>query len=245
MREIIIKFGQVKTILLITLISIVISNIIYTPVGFYFMADNYKIGFVISTFIPMIIAPSISWYFIKLFIHIHHLEQDMRELATFDDLTKVMARKAFLINTNQIFELQKRTKEELSILYIDIDDFKKVNDTYGHNFGDDVLRNFGFILNKNKRTSDLIGRLGGEEFAFTLPNTNLAGAKHFAEIIRNIVKDNKIKHNSENISYTISIGISTLSANRDISLDELINQADKALYDAKHTGKDKTVIYSE
>jgi len=243
MRAKIIQLGHIKTVILISLISIIGSVLVYIPIGYLIEGKVHFTGIVISILAPMIIAPSVSWYMVKLLIKIHHLEIEMRELATFDSLTKVMSRKTFLTNTQTIYELIQRDKLSLAMLYIDIDNFKKINDTYGHSIGDVVLRDFGYILKELKRRSDLVGRLGGEEFAFILPETNMKGATNFADNLRNIVNNKIVKYDNISISYTISIGVSVFNNNNQVNLDELTKQSDEALYIAKHSGKDSTIIY--
>ena len=191
----------------------------------------------------MIIAPLICWYLITLLIKIHYLEVEMRNLATCDSLTKTMSRKTFLTNGKLLYKLDKRDASTLAVLYIDIDNFKKINDTYGHSTGDEVLKSFGSILNNNKRDSDIVGRLGGEEFAFVLPKTNKYGALQFADNLREIIKKQTIKDNNTPIKYTASIGISILDKNNKVSFEELLKQSDEALYRAKRSGKDCTIIY--
>lgn len=243
MRAKIIQLGRIKTVILISLVSVISSVLIYLPFAYLLEGEVLVTGIIITVIVPMLIAPSVSWYIIGLLIKMHHLEVEMRDLATFDSLTNVMSRKAFLTNAQTIYQLNKREKSSLALLYIDIDDFKKINDTHGHAIGDEVLKDFGHVLKKYKRESDLVGRLGGEEFAFVLPRTDIEGAVNFAEHLKNIINSNIVTYEQIHISYTVSIGISVFDKDNQINLDKLIHQADKALYTAKNSGKDCIIVY--
>ena len=121
---------------------------------------------------------------------------------------------------------------------IDIDLFKSINDTYGHDVGDDVIKSVADILQKNKRTSDIAGRLGGEEFALILPEATLDSALTAAERLRQLVADGAINVEGHRLSVTISIGASAGDADMS-GVDELLKQADVALYAAKRSGRNR------
>lgn len=243
MRSMIIKNGQIKTILFITVISVIISELFFFIVSYSLAVTIVLKGILISFIIPLIVTPILSWYLVSLIIKIHHLEVKMRNLATYDSLTNVLSRKAFMTNAEVLYQLNKREQSTLAFLYIDIDDFKKINDKYGHQAGDVVLKSFGEILDKNRRESDIVGRLGGEEFAYVLPETNIQGAMKFSNNLRNIINNQFIEFDNIKIKYTISIGVSICDCNNMVFLDELIRQADEALFIAKHQNKDCVIEY--
>lgn len=243
MRNKIIELGRIKVVTLITLFSISVSVIIYIAVMDLMAEEINSSGLIVSFLAPMIIAPTVSWIMLELIIKIHHLEIQMRELATYDSLTKVMSRKAFLTNSESLHQFIKREQLSLAMLYLDIDDFKKINDTYGHAVGDEVLKSFGKILDENRRESDIVGRLGGEEFAFVLPKTDAKGAVVFADNLRNIINNQQVKYNDTTITYTVSIGVSIFDKHNLVGLHELTTQADEALYVAKKSGKNCTIAY--
>ena len=131
----------------------------------------------------------------------------------------------------------KRYKLEFSILLLDIDDFKKINDSYGHDVGDYVLKTVAKTLKENTRTTDVVGRWGGEEFIIVCENTNLDGSKILAEHLRDIV----YKTNFEKVgNITISLGIAQFKENDTIS--SVFKRADNRLYIAKTTGKNKVGV---
>ena len=125
-------------------------------------------------------------------------------------------------------------------MMLDVDHFKRVNDTYGHDVGDQALKALTETCNTALRTSDLLGRLGGEEFALLLPSTALPGGLILAERIRAQVEQMKLATSTDELSFTISVGVCTLNED-DGDFDVLLNRADKALYAAKHGGRNRVV----
>ena len=122
-------------------------------------------------------------------------------------------------------------------MLIDIDHFKKVNDTYGHHIGDEILVEFSRILLKNSRKSDYVGRWGGEEFLIIIPNTNDKDMKHFADTLKSKIETNTFK----NIGHmTASIGVATYENNEEIK--SIIHRADNALYTSKNNGRNQVTF---
>ncbi|MDD2344464.1 MAG: GGDEF domain-containing protein, partial [Tolumonas sp.] len=131
---------------------------------------------------------------------------------------------------------------ELSIFMLDVDHFKKINDTYGHKVGDIVLQKLATVCQDTLRVVDIIGRVGGEEFAILLPETNEEEAIRVAERLREAIADAKVPlGNGLPLSVTVSIGIASLTS-KDDNIDVLLNLADKALYAAKHAGRNRVSV---
>lgn len=166
----------------------------------------------------------------------------LKQLADTDSLTQVCNRRKLLIDANNEVERARRYSHDLSLLIIDADDFKQINDLYGHYTGDQVLIKLCRIFEQKTRSVDVIGRYGGEEFIILLPETSHSKALEMAERIRHSVSEHSFFHEEERIAVTISIGVATLSDETD--LITLINKADQALYKAKHLGKN-TIQSSE
>jgi two-component system cell cycle response regulator len=160
-----------------------------------------------------------------------------------DGLTGLYNFQAFQDMIEKEFYRAKRYGLPLSLLLIDIDNFKKVNDTYGHQAGDEVLRNVARRLNASLRKSDSAARYGGEEFAIVLTETALEGALPVAERLRTSVCATAIAYDKHQIPVTVSIGVASLTADFDGSKVELINRADGALYEAKNTGKNRCCVF--
>jgi len=156
--------------------------------------------------------------------------------ASLDGLTGLNNRRHFMALAGIEWSRFKRYGRSLAMLMIDIDLFKSVNDTYGHDVGDRVIKMLADLLNNNKRLSDIAGRLGGEEFALILPEATIGSAATVADRLRRIVVDSAITAEKQRVSITISIGVSGCE-NGARTLDELIKQADVALYQAKRSGR--------
>ena len=138
----------------------------------------------------------------------------------------------------------KRESNNFSVLMLDIDKFKGINDSYGHLIGDEVIKVLFAILIDNTRAADIVSRFGGEEFAILLPSTDSTGALAIAEKLRRVVENNTINIEIYNIKFTISIGISSTNYRDDNHISEALNRADKALYEAKENGRNRTVLFS-
>ena len=167
----------------------------------------------------------------------------LEELAYTDPLTGLSNRRFFLEEMKRVIETARRYREPLSIMMLDVDNFKRINDEYGHDVGDMILKQLAEVIRKNTRSSDIAARFGGEEFIVALPKTDERGALMVAERIRQEFKKSKVQVDGKEIGTTVSIGIASFEEGYD--LDRLIKEADEALYEAKRTGKDKVVIRRE
>lgn len=156
------------------------------------------------------------------------------EISSIDTLTKLYTRQYLFLKLNEELIRYRRYKTTFSILMMDIDDFKKINDSSGHQKGDEVLNKFGSILETSKRELDICARYGGEEFLMLLPHTGVIEAKKIAERLRVIVEDNF----KTDCNLTISIGITNCPEHSTV-LTTLINLADEHLYQSKSMGKNR------
>ena len=169
-------------------------------------------------------------------------------MANRDPLTNLYNRRYFNEISRTLLSLANREKDGLSLLMIDIDRFKIINDNYGHLAGDAILKKLAFTLLEITRSSDVVIRFGGEEFLILLPHTHLKGAQKIAEKIRNRVKNLKIPLKDsvdEIVKFTVSIGVAECYCGDDKDIDTLVRRADKAMYEAKHDGRDRIVIYKK
>jgi diguanylate cyclase (GGDEF)-like protein len=166
---------------------------------------------------------------------------EVRRLAIYDSLTGLFTRWYFFIRFSEEFERSKRENRPLAVLYMDIDDFKKINDRYGHLEGDEVLRRVGKVIRQNVRTVDMPARYGGEEMVIMLSGSNIEDAAMVAERLRKMIK---LEFSEKPYKVTVSIGVAGIPEMKVSSPDKLIEMADIAMYYAKRTGKDKVVIYS-
>ena len=164
--------------------------------------------------------------------------QYIKELSLVDPLTNIYNRRYFFEVSEQLFKLSHRRKEIFSLMILDIDYFKKVNDTYGHLVGDDILKFLVVNVQKNLRESDNFARFGGEEFIIILPNTDKKNALNVAEKIRRTVKEAPYINDKISFHITISIGVTEVTP-KDTEIKHLIKRADEALYIAKDCGRNR------
>ncbi|MDD5365663.1 MAG: PhnD/SsuA/transferrin family substrate-binding protein [Gallionellaceae bacterium] len=171
------------------------------------------------------------------------LEAELQALATTDPLTGLPNRRHFLARLEQEKDrLQRHNEPPATLLMLDLDHFKLVNDSHGHAAGDAVLRRFADLLGKRLRKTDLVGRLGGEEFAILLFATHPAGAREFAEGLREQVAAEAIVFGDTRLGVTVSIGMTQLLPD-DASADAALARADAALYRAKENGRNRVETF--
>ncbi len=176
---------------------------------------------------------------VKNFLKIRRLEKMLFEKAVTDELTGVYNRRFLFKRFQEEFSEAIRHDKPLSVSILDIDHFKRINDTYGHNCGDFVLRKIAKEIKNSVRLEDVFGRYGGEEFLIILPFTNKQDALHQAERLRKRIAEMKIPWKGENISVTVSIGIAGIPDDPASSEEELLKIADYRLYRAKEKGRNK------
>jgi len=176
-------------------------------------------------------------------LEILDLFHQVQELANKDFLTGSYNRRYFFDSGNAIFLKARRKKQPIAVVMLDIDLFKKINDTYGHDVGDIAIKEVKTILDKNIRVSDLSARFGGEEFCILLEDISLENVEKLFEKIRKAFEENIIETNEVTLSYTVSFGV---AYGMESSLDEMVKLSDEALYYAKENGRNqvKTNTYN-
>ena len=165
------------------------------------------------------------------------------ELATIDGLTGLYVRRYFDSRLREELERSRRFGSPFSVVLLDIDDFKKLNDTFGHAVGDRVLRDVAASMRRSLRGVDIAARYGGEEFAFILPRTGMVDAHAVAERIRHDVAELRAAHEGRVLRITASLGIACYPESAPADVAALLERADQALYRAKQAGKDRVEIY--
>jgi len=168
------------------------------------------------------------------------LEQEMKLLATTDALTGADNRHQFFAQGGVEVQRAKRYEQPLAMLMLDIDYFKSINDTYGHAAGDQVLKALSGAVSSLLRSSDIFGRLGGEEFAVILPQTGMEEGAEVAERLRATLAGLEVLVGDDRIAFTVSMGV-TLARAEDKTVEEVLNRADEALYKAKRMGRNRVV----
>jgi diguanylate cyclase (GGDEF)-like protein len=166
-------------------------------------------------------------------------DEAKRQAAT-DPLTGIANRRHFVAAAERLIAQSLRYGRPCTLLLIDIDRFKAINDTHGHNAGDAVLKTIVTVCHRTLRESDLFGRLGGDEFATLLPETSLAMALVTAERLRVAVRDERVAAEGQELSPSVSVGVASLDETVR-SLDAVLKKADRALYEAKNRGRNRVV----
>jgi len=187
----------------------------------------------------------------KILIKVDANQLALETLSQFDPLTNSLSRTEILYRVSEEIDRSRRNKHSFALLEMDIDHFKNVNDQFGHHVGDEILLNLVRHSREAIRSVDAIGRIGGEEFLILLPETNTEGAIQIAERLRKHIA-NAINDTSALIpvKITISVGVTIFNPNenpgmaRGIALNELINKADLAMYQAKNEGRNRVAFWS-
>ena len=172
----------------------------------------------------------------------HHAE--VKRLANRDALTRLKNRRSFERQLRREFQIHHRYKEDLSLIFWDLDHFKEINDLFGHQSGDQVLRQVGNLIQKAFRNCDYVARWGGDEFAAILPRTSKEQAFHSAERLRRKLQRTELNLSLEH-KLSASFGIADTKSLRSASEEELIAMADQALYQAKKAGRNRVELYEE
>lgn len=177
----------------------------------------------------------------------------LRKLVYFDELTGVLNRRGFKEEAEKVFRpafssegnghRRKAVPMPFCVLFMDLDNFKRVNDTFGHDVGDEVLRGMSKALNDTLRDDDIIGRWGGEEFIVALYGARVKTAQKIAERVRAAIERIKISVGGKRVPVTASIGLASHSKEKDMF--ELVQNADMAMYQAKRKGKNRVMVFSQ
>jgi len=220
-------------------------------VSFEDVIKTYSVYLIVSTIIAILLIAGIIYYRIynkALDIAVKEktkelikANQKLKVLANTDYLTGISNRAHFMKFAKKYFEVAKRNNEKLQVLSLDLDYFKNINDTYGHQAGDCVLKKFAQKTSELLRKSDLFGRTGGEEFCIVLQNTSADGAKMFAKRICESIEDMHMDCEDNILTITVSIGVAALED--ESSIEDIIKKSDIALYEAKENGRNQVRFY--
>jgi diguanylate cyclase (GGDEF)-like protein len=208
-------------------------------------ADGSLSGFWVATFylfaLPhFIVLTTLSWFILTRW---RQREDEARQLSLMDSLTGLANRRAIEAHLRRETEHGQRQRLPVSVLMVDLDHFKELNDTWGHRVGDQALSRIGQTLSNALRQSDQIGRYGGEEFLLVLNGTNCNGARILAERLRSAVNNTDIAVTAESTrTLSASFGIFCCEAADTVSPDDMVRLADEALYEAKARGRNQVVL---
>ena len=180
---------------------------------------------------------------VKKELKLQELIEKLKLLTVTDPLTKLYNRRFFVDASQTVLEIARRDKTPLSLIMIDIDKFKHINDTYGHQVGDEIIKLLANIMLKDQRKSDMSCRYGGEEFVILLPQTSIKEAASVAQKLReNVQKSYFETLAQQKVKFTISLGVSTVNLANEINIEKALKRADDALYEAKESGRNQVVV---
>lgn len=169
-------------------------------------------------------------------------KDELLRLSRTDKLTALWNRGYWEERMTEEFQRCKRSGNEACLVMFDIDHFKNINDTYGHQVGDDAIRAVSTIMKDNSREVDICGRYGGEEFAIVLPDTGIDGAMIYCERLRESIANNIVESHGQTVQFTVSLGIALIDEQTRYPTDWLVN-SDRALYRSKEQGRNQTNVF--
>ncbi|MBI3772871.1 MAG: GGDEF domain-containing protein [Gammaproteobacteria bacterium] len=219
-------------------VGMAIIGSLLTIIG-YFISEPGGIHYMVL--INRGIALAVIWAAcIIMVIHFSSLAE-LKTMAILDHVTGLYNRHYFFIQAERILKGWTRYKTPVTLMLIDMDDFKKINDTYGHDAGDRVLKHVADTLKQCLRDVDVIARIGGEEFVVLLPSTTIDAGDVVAEKVRSAIENITLTYQQQEIKVTVSIGVVAASRRWQL-IGDLLKAADKLLYQAKHRGKNHVAI---
>jgi diguanylate cyclase (GGDEF)-like protein len=234
------KHGVLKVTIGITLLSVILSVLITIAVMLLTDGRLSMTGLLISIFIPAVLAPSFEYRLLSVLLQLDLAEEKLRITTTKDELTHAYNRRHFFELANQELARTQRYGGTFSIAILDFDNFKSVNDLYGHQVGDQALMELSKICNTNIRLPDVFARYGGDEFVFLFPQSNKEKAGECLKRILNSISNNPLLHENSHIQIRVSIGLAEFSRDAH-QIDHILREADIALYRAKHEGGNRIV----
>lgn len=245
-RRVLLRLGHGRAVALVTGVSVALSLAVTAVVNVALgNTTQLVIDLLIATLVPLMVAPLVSHYALGLLFELEHLREQLQHAAIRDALTQLYNRRFFVARLDTEIERARRTGQPLSLLMIDVDHFKAINDTYGHSTGDDVLERLAVLLIGAMRPYDLVARFGGEEFVALMPSARLDQAEAVAERIRCAVESMPVSWPGTQGTgragpVTASVGATVLSEAGEHAAD-LLARADRAMYAAKNGGRNRCV----
>jgi diguanylate cyclase (GGDEF)-like protein len=229
------RLGLKKTVFFFSMIAFFSVTLLIVPINML-MGGSILTGMVINLVVCTTFMPYHLYQVLSLMV-LDKLRGDMYEKSIRDELTKVYNRRYFFEASQLLENGSALIPENTSLLMIDIDDFKVLNDTHGHHIGDLALTKLTENISSMLRSTDVLARYGGDEFICLLPQTKRDQALEIAKRVINRIEGIKLKENNHDIPLHISIGVTT--SEHEVKIEELIALADEALYKAKQSGKNQ------
>ncbi|MBI5300859.1 MAG: diguanylate cyclase [Chloroflexi bacterium] len=241
LRRLILRLGIIKASVVTTIVAVLCSVVISIGINHLWYGENSNQVIFFAIAAPVIIAPIFNYLFLRMVFQLEYLQAQLREIAIRDGLTGAFNRRHWIELAECELARARRYAGVFSVIMFDVDNFKHINDTYGHVAGDLVLCQLSSICMSQSRRIDAFARYGGEEFVFLLPQSDKAQAWLFAERIRTSLAQARFDFNQIEFGVTVSVGVITFCSCIS-NLDDLLIRVDKALYVAKKAGKDRTIV---
>lgn len=234
------RFGLATVVVAITIGSVALSAGISAAVHYAIGVPMSGLAWAVTLACPALIAPTMSWWAFDLVLKIEIAHEQLRVQSTIDHLTGIFNRRYFMERLREEIDRTQRYGTPFAVAFIDIDNFKRINDEHGHLSGDEILKQLTQTCAKQVRDIDTLARIGGEEFALLLPQTTPEDAERLVERLRAGVAATRASIGDVRLELTVSIGLT--SSNRGaMDVDGILRVADEALYAAKRQGKNRLV----
>lgn len=239
-RTLLRRYGVLPVITGLTFISILLSVGISCGLNALLGSGPLRLGLLIAVLAPAIITPAMAWHMLHLLSQLDRAEQRLQVLSNTDELTQVFNRRYFIQFGEQELRRARRYGQTFSIGIMDLDNFKTINDHYGHLAGDQVLSTLSRLCRSCIRDVDIFARYGGDEFIFLFPYTGSEDARRSAGRIFETISSTPVHLEGREVQLLLSMGLATFNPET-TSLDDLLAQADRALYQAKKSGGSKFI----
>lgn len=234
------RFGLATVVVAITIGSVALSAGISAAVHYAIGVPMSGLAWAVTLACPALIAPTMSWWAFDLVLKIEIAHEQLRVQSTIDHLTGIFNRRYFMERLREEIDRTQRYGTPFAVAFIDIDNFKRINDEHGHLSGDEILKQLTQTCAKQVRDIDTLARIGGEEFALLLPQTTPEDAERLVERLRADVAATRASIGDVRLELTVSIGLT--SSNRGaMDVDGILRVADEALYAARRQGKNRLV----
>jgi diguanylate cyclase (GGDEF)-like protein len=245
LRRLLRRYGAFRLAMGVSAAAVVVSVILTTALSYLFDSEGPgPMGLALGIAVPLLIGPPFSLAQLRLLDHLDQAEARLRVLSVTDDLTGAANRRRFIDLAEREVARVRRYGGEFAIALLDIDGFKRLNDTCGHLGGDRVLRALSEVCRANIRAMDTLARYGGEEFIVLFPATGAAAAAEIAERLRQRLAELRLDFPPHWLQFTVSVGVAECDEGVH-DLDELFQRADNALYAAKRAGGDQVEVWDE
>jgi len=236
LSKLLLRLGQRRSLAVLTLLvligAVAVAQLVISVLGH----GDRMIAAASASLASLLLAPLFGSLLLRLVFELEATRKQLAELVIRDELTGISNRRHFMATLQREWDLARRHSSIGTLLLIDADGFKRINDTHGHLCGDAVLREMATVIGGSLRHVDLLARFGGEEFIVFLPHTDSFGALDVAERVRSRVQGAQVSWQDVQISVTVSIGVAPIR--RELpTLDWMIHEADTALYAAKAAGR--------